>query len=333
MRAPIVVGIVATLHVVGITALVCIQGCVTTRAPSVSSVDVDPPPAPVMPPSARTTPQTSIQPGAIPPAPAAGPLAAPEGRTVAVSKGDTLSHIAKRHGVSTRELAEHNRLPNPNSLRIGQKIVIPPHATLSTGKATARSAASSRPAGRADGNYVIQAGDTLSGIAKRYGTKVATLMADNGLTSSHIMVGQRLKVTGAAPAATTTTLTAPAASATEVTVPDPFVGGGDMSSLADELDVTSLDVSDLAIEDIEVPSTPSGVGVTAFEPPQLAPEAASVPDAQDNPIPYTVVEGDTIEEIAKLFIVSKQEIMSLNNLRTNADLKPGQTIKIPPSAL
>ena len=45
--------------------------------------------------------------------------------------------------------------------------------------------------------YLVQAGDTLSKIAKKFHTTVELLKAANGLTSDRIHIGQRLKVTQA----------------------------------------------------------------------------------------------------------------------------------------
>ncbi|MBU0490340.1 MAG: LysM peptidoglycan-binding domain-containing protein [Chloroflexi bacterium] len=47
--------------------------------------------------------------------------------------------------------------------------------------------------------YVIQRGDTLSGLAVRYGTSVGTLMQINCLSVSQIYVGQRLYIPGYPP--------------------------------------------------------------------------------------------------------------------------------------
>ncbi|WP_162985944.1 LysM domain-containing protein [Virgibacillus sp. Bac330] len=45
--------------------------------------------------------------------------------------------------------------------------------------------------------YVVKSGDTLSGIAKRYGTTVAKLTQINGIKNPNkIYVGQKIKVTG-----------------------------------------------------------------------------------------------------------------------------------------
>jgi len=44
---------------------------------------------------------------------------------VVVREGDSLSKIAKAHGVSVKELAEANKLENPNRIMIGQKLKLP----------------------------------------------------------------------------------------------------------------------------------------------------------------------------------------------------------------
>jgi LysM repeat protein len=42
--------------------------------------------------------------------------------------------------------------------------------------------------------YKVKQGDTLSGIAKKYGTTVAKLKTKNGLKSDMIKIGQTLKI-------------------------------------------------------------------------------------------------------------------------------------------
>ena len=54
---------------------------------------------------------------------------------------------------------------------------------------------------------------------------------------------------------------------------------------------------------------------------------------QDAMLDYTVQEGDTAEGIARLFVVSKDDILSVNGIPAGEDVKPGQKIKIPPSSM
>ena len=117
-----------------------------------------------------------------------------------VSPGDTLGAIAARHGVSASSIAAANGISNPDRIYVGQNLVIPGASNSGT------SPAAPKPPSQAPATstYVVQAGDTLSKIAARYGTTVQNLMALNGLTNANLIwVGQRLKVTGTAPSTTT----------------------------------------------------------------------------------------------------------------------------------
>ena len=70
------------------------------------------------------------------------------------------------------------------------------------------SASTSTPAASATGTYTVVAGDTLSGIAQRFGTTWQTLQALNGLANPNLItVGQVLKVTGSASAPIARTVT------------------------------------------------------------------------------------------------------------------------------
>ena len=46
-----------------------------------------------------------------------------------VQRGDTLSAIARRYGITVKELVEANDIPNPNLIYPGQKLVIPGYMT------------------------------------------------------------------------------------------------------------------------------------------------------------------------------------------------------------
>lgn len=113
------------------------------------------------------------------PAPAAG--------TYTVRGGDTLSGIAGRFGTTVAALAGLNGIANPNLINVGQVLRI-------TG-----ASAPAAPAAPAGGKYTVVAGDTLSGIAQRYGTNYQTLAAMNGISNPNLIrVGQVLNVPGGA---------------------------------------------------------------------------------------------------------------------------------------
>lgn len=105
-----------------------------------------------------------------------------------VKRGETLSGIARRYGVSTAVLTDANPgLGRRALLRAGQTLVVPGGAPGDGGATRAASAAA--------GSHVVARGETLSGIAQRFGTTVARLREWNGLPASGaIREGQRLQV-------------------------------------------------------------------------------------------------------------------------------------------
>lgn len=98
--------------------------------------------------------------------------------TYTVGRGDSLSMIAQRFGVSTSDLRAVNQIRN-DVIRIGQELAIPGAATtLATVTAEHRA----------------ERGDTLSGIAARYQVSLSRLRAANDLRNDVIQVGQVLKI-------------------------------------------------------------------------------------------------------------------------------------------
>lgn len=82
-----------------------------------------------------------------------------------VQSGDTLSEIAEIYGVSPIDLAVHNDLADPNLIVAGTTLDLP----VSAGAVPAKEGM----------DYQIQPGATLEGIAARFGTSVAALLAAN----------------------------------------------------------------------------------------------------------------------------------------------------------
>ncbi|WP_200763897.1 lytic transglycosylase domain-containing protein [Nitrosophilus alvini] len=91
-----------------------------------------------------------------------------------VKKGDTLSKIGKRYGVSYKIIKDFNDLKS-HILRINQKLVIP------VAKAQKRV-------------YTVKKGDTLISISKRFGLSVAKIKKINSLKTSTIRVGEKIVI-------------------------------------------------------------------------------------------------------------------------------------------
>ncbi len=106
------------------------------------------------------------------------PLPPLPGSSVQVQRGDTLSAIAQRHGVSLQALIDANpQIANPNVIHVGERINLP----------GAQRTVSVRP------------GDTLDAIARRLGTTVDALVRANGIDNPNLIYpGDVLRVPGTA---------------------------------------------------------------------------------------------------------------------------------------
>ena len=107
-----------------------------------------------------------------------------------VRSGDTLGAIAARYGTSVAALAQANGIANPALIRVGQTLSVP-----SGGAAAAPSSS-----GASGGVHTVRSGDTLAGIAARYGTSADALAALNGIADPNVLsVGRALRVPGSLP--------------------------------------------------------------------------------------------------------------------------------------
>lgn len=108
---------------------------------------------------------------------------------IRVRPGDTLWGIAKAHHTSVSTLRRLNHIPAGSDLILaGQLLAVPGTRSTAPGGASAGSSTVTT-------RYVVRSGDTVSAIARRYGTTPAAIIARNHLPASGlIMVGERLVV-------------------------------------------------------------------------------------------------------------------------------------------
>ncbi len=123
----------------------------------------------------------------------------PTAKRYTVTAGDTVSSIARRHGVSAKQVMNWNKITDPTKLRIGQSLVIGFSSTVKSSKKAAKiETVTKKPAVTTKAKeYVIQRGDTFYSIARRHKMTVTQLRALNPDVSTHLIsAGQSLNVTG-----------------------------------------------------------------------------------------------------------------------------------------
>ncbi len=117
------------------------------------------------------------------------------GGTHRVQRGETLGGIARRYRVSVAQLRAWNHLKSNGMIRAGQKLRVggagPRRATTAHAPSTSAPAA---PTGTAR-IHLVKAGETLSGLARRYGVTVLALRTANALAAGRpLLAGRRITI-------------------------------------------------------------------------------------------------------------------------------------------
>lgn len=109
--------------------------------------------------------------------PAPSPSPAPEYITYVIQPGDTLSEIAQRYGTTVSTLTSLNGISDPNKIYAGNTLKVP------------------ESEGGSAQYYTIRPGDTLSGIAQKFGTTVNALVSLNGIPDpDKIYAGNTIRI-------------------------------------------------------------------------------------------------------------------------------------------
>lgn len=108
-----------------------------------------------------------------------------QGQTYTVQAGDSLYGIANRFNTTVSNIKNLNNLVS-DVIYVGRTLTV--SGTITTNQGTH------------SGTYTVVSGDTLYSIAKRYNMTVSTLKSINNLTSDTLSIGQKLTVSGTAPA-------------------------------------------------------------------------------------------------------------------------------------
>ena len=237
---------------------------------------------------------------------------APSPNHYRIRSGDSLSTIAEQFGVSLSDLRKWNNLRS-SRIRAGNFLLVrPPSDTVASARpqtATSSSRGSSSTTG--SGRYTVRRGDTLGGIAERYGTSAARLRAWNGIRGSTIRIGQELIVSQSATASRPAAPSGGAALSSSGTYS--VVSGDSLDKIARRHGTTIADLRRW-----------NNLNSSRIYPGQKLVVGSQASIAQTT---YRIRSGDSLTVIAKRFGVSVNDLMRWNGLRSSR-IKQGDTLVI-----
>ena len=237
-------------------------------------------------------------------------------RRYEVRQGETLKAVAHRYRVKPETLASLNSLPEGVELEGGMRLTVPTTTRLSIYRYFGGGGAGGllEPG---TGRYRIASGDTLGGIARRFGTTVSNLLAWNGLTSTRIRAGRYLIVmregvggpavsAGAAPSGRYRVRRGDSLSAVGARF------GASVSQLKawNGLRGTTIRVG----QTLKVPG-PSTAPASAQSTASASAGIPSRPAVAPSPDHYRIRSGDNLSGIASRFGVSVRDLQAWNGLR------------------
>jgi|GEM_PF-183218 len=216
-------------------------------------------------------------------------------QTHVVKSGETLWSISQKYGLSIDTLKRTNQLTT-DLLIPGQTLTIPSSSPITTTT-----------------NYTVVAGDSLSSIAKRFGTTIERIKKENGLTTDTIRIGQVLKIPS-------TTESPTVMNGTYVVQP-----GDSLSVIAKKFNTTVERIK----ADNRLTSDTIRIGqVLSINQTNVSiPNETNIPVQQQNPESYTVVPGDSLSVIAKRFGLTVEQLKARNGL-TSDIIQVGQVLNL-----
>jgi membrane-bound lytic murein transglycosylase D len=116
---------------------------------------------------------------------------ADNGEMYKVQRGDTVSEIAIKYGVSPRDIRRWNNLKN-NRIRIGEILRV--YSRIDNSKGASEKTYSDVPAGENSEYHIVKPGESLSFISAKYKIRVDDLKEQNNISGNEIYPGQSILV-------------------------------------------------------------------------------------------------------------------------------------------
>lgn len=234
-----------------------------------------------------------------------------------IKKGETVSSIASKYGVSQYAIIEANNLGKHAKIYPGHNLIIP--VPIDAGAVAGYEPERERRTSSGGTTYVVQSGDNLSQIARSFNTTAETLRKMNYLgNSSRIYVGQTLKLPVDKKTVKAGSKERPAPTTSKETQTYVVKEGDTVWDIARRFGVSTATLRSLNglsnSARIQVGQTLKVIG---------APIASL-----QNSLTYVVKRGDTLYDIAKAFGTTVQALMRTNNISDAGSLAIGMRLKI-----
>lgn len=158
-------------------------------------------------------------------------------------KGERPETIARRFGISLASLEEHNQFHLKRGKLVREQVILVPVRKRGT---AAASADNPLPVASNPTQFVVQRGDTLFSIARRYGLTVAELGDANPGLDGRLTAGQTLRLPPAQPGQMTASIQPVAYPATRIAkpaIPSRYIvqPGDTLSAIARHFDISLAD--------------------------------------------------------------------------------------------
>ncbi|MPW88082.1 LysM peptidoglycan-binding domain-containing protein [Moraxella catarrhalis] len=261
-----------------------------------------------------------------------------------VSAGESLTAIARKYNISLHTLAKENGLSVTDGVLIGQTLKLPSDAKTAN---TTMANTSSSPSVNKPESYTVRAGDSLTSVAATHGLTVGQLASYNNLANdAHILIGQRLwlvagKVKRQPVSAQQTSQATQSTKNNQSTATHRVQSGESLTAIARKYNISlhtlakenGLSVTDgvLIGQTLKLPSdakaessTPSRLGNTKNNSTRT-PANTNIGITEN----YTVRSGDSLTMLSNRFGVAIGDLATANGLASNANLRIGQTLKVP----
>ena len=260
-----------------------------------------------------------------------------------VSAGESLTAIARRYNISLHALAKENGLSVTDGVLIGQTLKLSSDAKTAN---TTMANTSSSPSVNKPESYTVRAGDSLTSVAATHGLTVGQLASYNNLANdAHILIGQRLWLVAGKVKPQPVSVQNPSRQSTSTANTNPTThkvsAGESLTAIARRYNISlhalakenGLSVTDgvligqtlkLSSDAKAESSTPSRLG-NAKNNSTRTPANTNIGITEN----YTVKAGESLTMLSNRFGVAIGDLAAANGLASNANLRIGQTLKVP----